>query len=541
MIYRMGGLLLLLCVTSIAPAQKTDTVKPMPGRVEVVIEGNKAVNKKLYIVYDSADLVTARIQFENGKMYVINDTLPKRFVKPRLVFKGDSAYKHRNDIHFKSSDSLFKRNDSLFRIRKVKFKAAQKAKQLNDTAFRKRQIEFRNAQKARTAQDTIFRKSQLAFSKSQKLFKESRKLDSLRSLNWKKDSVRIKKELNTLKQNLQRLKTDSARLNSIRRKMIVSKEFNCNDNGQLVIDNIGRKLIIKTTTGNTVKLETVLIYDSTSAPKNVNWEDQFNISVTGDRNKLTIKKANAENPSPGKTAPVVHAFKSNVTIYVPATVKINIEHRYNELVIMDNLISVNLDLFNAPLKMEDAEKAVIKSRYGSVKAGTIKIAELDLLNCNFTSIETEKMQINSKYSTINVKAAAVVVMQSLSDQYSIAKAGDIKGSKSFGQFTIKQLDNSIQLNGTSADLQIDAINASATIIKIENKYADMKFPVQQLPNYSVKFDGDYSNIVTPFEKIKTGARDTAKIAPVFTKTVGNNTTAVTAFIVKCSSCSVDFL
>lgn len=543
-IYRIGILCWLTLTAGIAVAQKAENSKATaPAKLEVVMDGSKAVNKEWSIVYDSLDLINAHIQIENDKMYIISDTLPKQVTKATLDFKKDSALFHRKDSMYKRSISSFKRNDSLFRKSQVEFKAAQKAKQVSDAAFRKKQIEYRQAQKLNRSSDSTFKRSQLDFSTSSQLFKQNHKLDSLRKLDWKKDSLRIKRDLKILKSNLKQLKTDSARLqNSLRRKMIVTKEFSCNDNAQLVIDKIGRKLTIRTATGNSIKIETVLVYDSTVAPKNVNWEQQFNIAVSGDRNKLIITKANAEAPSQKTTSPTGASYKSPVTIYVPASVKINIEHRYNDLVIMDNFASVDLDLFNAPLIINEVQQAVIKSRYGSVKAININNADLDLLNCNFILATAEKIKVTSKYSSVVIKKAGNVDMKSFSDQYVIAKAGNISGSKSFGQFTITLLENAISLNGSSADLKIDAIDVSAKTIKVENKYADIKLPVQKLSNYSLQVDGDYSKIVTPFESIRTGAKDSLKtVNPRFTKTVGQTGKDFTEFIVKCNSCSVDFL
>jgi hypothetical protein len=191
--------------------------------------------------------------------------------------------------------------------------------------------------------------------------------------------------------------------------------------------------------------------------------------------------------------------------------------------------------------MQNADKAVIKNRYGSVKAGAIKDAKIDLMNCKFTSGDLDNLQINSKYSTITFQNAAVSTIKSVSDQYTIAKAGSIVVEKSFGKLQIEQLGNSIKLTGSSADLEIKAIDASATLVQVNNKYANVKIPLEKLSNYIVQFDGLNSQVATAFEKIKMNGPDSTAVANAsFTKTVGNITSDFTSLVVNCTSCQVDF-
>ena len=544
-------LLLLLAIPAIY-AQHADTIKPLPNKIPLVIEGNKAVNKELSIVLDSIDIKEGRLHIENGKLYLLqddslykkNDSLIKRTLtqKDKMLFrKSDSLFRMR-EIAFRKAQKEFAKSDSLFRrTQKLKDTALFRK---SDSLYRKHAAAFRESQAALRKSDSLFRRQSLAFKRSQQQFEKSGRLDSMRSINWKRDSLRIKSNLNYLKSNLQRIKTDSLKSRQSRQKKLVVHEFDCNDNAQLVIDNINRKLIIKTTTENKVKLETATFVENAGEEKKVDWASTFNIDWEASRSRITIRKSgDRANPSKSNDPAGLNYynvnFKSPLTIYVPASVKIRIDHRYNELVIMNDRVSLDLDLLNTQLKMEDAEKAVIRSRYGSVKAGSIRHAQLDLLNCNFVSDDLDKCEIDSKYSSINLKKAGEVTLRSFSDQYNIARVKEVTGNKSFGQFNITFLENSITLAASSADISIKTIDAGASTIKIENKYADVKLPAGKLQNYQVTFDGSHSKVLTAFNAGKDTVQSFPNYSAAFSRTVGSSQADATAFIVKCTSCSVD--
>ena len=529
-IYRIPLALLLALLTQAAFAQKPDTVKPLPKKIPLVMEGNKAINKEHYIVLDSADIAEGRLHVENGKLYLL---------------QSDSLYRI-NDSLFKRNKALKARNDTLFLKNKALFNNAKRTKFRSDSIYKVQQHTFRKSEKLFRKSDSIYKVQQKFFTKPELTYRQTRKLDSLKRLNWKKDSVRIKKDINALKSDLQRLKNDSLRSIRGRHKKLVTREIDCSQNTELLIENIGRKLTIKTGSGNKIKLETVAFVENGSDEKEADWSKTFNITVTGNKTRLVIKKAVMPSntggvaPSPEPNAYKVD-FKSPLTIYVPASVKIKIEHRYNELIIADNIDAIELDLLNTALKMKDAQKAGIKSRYGSVKAGSIGIAALELVNCSFSSLDLQTASIDSRYSHIKLNNVDKLTMKSVSDEYTITRVKDISGSKSFGQMNITELGNSFTLSGSSADVQIQSIDNSVKTINLVNKYADIKFPVQKLQNYTVQFDGTRSKVFTPFEKIMASSADSSGSSnPSFTKTVGDIKKDFTAFVVNCSSCSVDF-
>lgn len=540
-------------------AQHKDTVYLIRNGVGVKPDSIHSIETPVHVSGQNVYLLKSDSVplYKKNRHYIASDSFYR---------KNDSFYRRTKAFHVKK-DSLFRKNDSLYR--KAKYLQAKQYAQFkkNDSVFRKNHFIFKK-------NDSLFRRTDSLFRRNDSMFRRTktwspaqfRQMDSLKRLTWKIDSVRIKGHLQKLKSDLQRMKTDSVRQLKNGQKKMISMELSCHKNGTVSIVNLGRKLVIKTTSDEKVKLETFVFAQPGFDAKDVDWPKTMNILVEKNKNDIEIKRPNtgskivASGGGSAKSLASTHTgsgivingnttqpktyrtdSKSPVVIYVPAGVKLEVESRNNELVIMNKMISVDLDLSNTTLQMQDADKAVIKSKYGTVKAGTIKDADIELINSKFSSGDLDKLEINSKYSTVMFQNSGTIDIKSVSDQYNIASANYVTANKSFGKMNIAQLGSSIKFTGSSADLEIRAIDATAKLVQVENKYADVKLPVEKLLNYTVKFDGTHSNVFTPFEKIRTVAADSTNITHAsFTKTVGNVQNDFTAFVVNCISCSVDF-
>ncbi|MCP9751282.1 DUF4097 domain-containing protein [Ferruginibacter sp. HRS2-29] len=545
--------MLLLCFT--ANAQK-DTIYikglSMDGKRDTIFLRGVSTNNKKDTIYIKTVV--------NGQL---RDTF---FVSDKVSFdKRDTLYLSSADIAYISGGNqyVYRAKDSLLRHKAyVAYKSDSLLKNNRFKDYKKQDSLYTVSGREFKRTDSLRKESGMYVGngKGYRIFKNG--YDS--TYRTGKDTLRLKKELNRLKGNLERIKLDSIeRLRSMNKKEI-SMEVNCSKNGTVTIKNLSRKIVIRTFNEKKVRLVTTVYAEPGFETKDVDWEKELNIGIEQTKNEVTIKPAGSttisvsSSANPGGAITLGYSYssatgvsgagqgafsknrKSEVVIYIPSGAKLVVENRYNDVAILNDLTMLDADLLNVNLKMQDADKATIRSKYGSVNAGDIKEADLNLLNCKFTSGNIDKLIIDSRYSTVTFKNSGVIDMTSVSDQYSIAQAGTLTVNKNFGKLNIGGISNSIEFTGSSADLNINEINASTKSIKINNKYADVKLPVKSLNNYTVQFDGDYSKVYTPFEtetETNNGRRTTNTN---FTKTVGNVKKGFTAFAVSCTSCSVDF-
>ena len=56
------------------------------------------------------------------------------------------------------------------------------------------------------------------------------------------------------------------------------------------------------------------------------------------------------------------------------------------------------------------------------------------------------------------------------------------------------------MDGSNADVKIRNVGANVKLIKINNRYADIRIPLRDMKNYAVDFLGSYSTVYGDFER-----------------------------------------
>lgn len=218
-------------------------------------------------------------------------------------------------------------------------------------------------------------------------------------------------------------------------------------------------------------------------------------------------------------------------LYIPSDTKLEIQSN-EDVNIENNLKEVKVYINNTSFRMKDADKASIVTVYGHINTGNIKSAEIDISNGTLVSQNIDVLNIISKSSDIQFNnAKEVIIKSSMNDQYEMDEVGKLQGSKEYGNLRIGTIKNSLQLNGTNAEIRIRNIKNSANSIKIDNTYADIRLPVSKLQNYTIDYEGQFSNIFAPFDVQKNQN---------FKISIGNIKNNPTVFQLKCDNCSIDF-
>jgi hypothetical protein len=133
---------------------------------------------------------------------------------------------------------------------------------------------------------------------------------------------------------------------------------------------------------------------------------------------------------------------------------------------------------------------------------SIQDAELDLSNgCSFRAKNVTTMDIESKSSRIEYEKGGSLIIRSTIDEYTIDEIDKVEGRKTYGSMRIGQLNNSLQVEGSNADIKIRTISPTVELVKINTLFANLRLPVKNITNYVVKFEGMYSSVYAPFEMV----------------------------------------
>ena len=304
----------------------------------------------------------------------------------------------------------------------------------------------------------------------------------------------------------------------------VSVEIEASKASGIYVENTQRSIQIKTWDQPKVKVTTTIYYEGEGSKiSDAEWFEKLNISVKSLGSSIRIKSGTVSSSgsytlngnsyawnsgtggvaifnSDGQNIGTKSDVKRYVTIYMPATNKLDIESKYADVTIANNIGKLNADITNGNLELQDVNTFMLRSKYANVSAGNIKNAEIEFINGRFNAKDIEDLDIDTKYSTIEITSAQKVNLVSTNDEYEFDELGTLQGRKNYGNLRITKLIRSIDMDGTNADVKVRTILASVDVIKFDNKYADIRLPLRNLKNYTVKYNGPYSNVYANFEK-----------------------------------------
>jgi len=352
----------------------------------------------------------------------------------------------------------------------------------------------------------------------------------------------------------------------------VKDEIRCDANATVFIGNIIRRVTVRTTQENKVRLVTTVAYEGNCRYNNEEWLDKLELKVGGNTADVYVKCGNMQpmDNRPFQSSPLPFSrpsarphrlpdlpqrrtlnnltpngtvvfdsdghwlykkgnIRRDIVVYVPFGSRLDIDSRYAEIILDSNIREVNADIASGGLTMRDAGKLILNSSYGSIYAGNIGQAEVALNHGWFHAKDMSSLDITSKVSTVELGAIGHVKINSNDDQYELEAAGVISGGKNFGSLRVHTLRNILDLTGVNADIKVHNIEPGVSLVKIDGQYADLRLPVDNLKDYTVRFEGTGSNLYTPFS--------TPHATDSFNVTVG--TGKKNSFRLKCSNCTLD--
>jgi hypothetical protein len=356
----------------------------------------------------------------------------------------------------------------------------------------------------------------------------------------------------------------------------VTDEVPCSAAPTVFIGNIIRRVTVLTTHENKVRLVTSVAYEGNCRYTNEEWLRKLELKVSGNAGDIQVKCGNMEPMGDEDARSLLRSAQSysrspllphrtpdlpqrrtlnnltpngtvvfdsegrwlykkgnirrDIIVYVPVGSRLEIDSRYAEIILDSSVTEVNARITSGGLTMKDAGRLVLNSSYGSVYAANIGYADIALNHAWFHAKDISTLEINSKASTVELAAIGKVKINSNDDQYEMEEAGVIDGWKNYGSIRVNTLRNSLNLTGVNADIKVHNIEPSVSLVKIDGQYADLRLPVDNLKDYTVNFEGQGSNLYTPFER--PHATDSS-----FHVTIG--TGKKNSFRLKCSNCTVD--
>jgi hypothetical protein len=317
--------------------------------------------------------------------------------------------------------------------------------------------------------------------------------------------------------------------------------------GSLIrIVSSSRKVSIKSWDQPKVKVTMEVVYDTSYPRKNktdVEWFEDLGIHIKPFSNRVDILTApsahivsgkiytttypkevivDGQHINPGKKVPlkvktvpgsqqgnkleevVVSGYRRPtiriMSIMVPTGCKLDIENNYGDVIIAMNVDDAKLEISNGTLDAQDIKDLKLVANYCNANLGNIDKAEVEFKNGSFRAQTINDLDMDSRSSSIEYEKGNYLYVRSDADHYTIDAIDKVDGRKTYGSIKIDQLNTSFDLEGNNVDIKIRNIGQDVSLIKINNKYGDLRLPVKNLKNYFVDFIGEYSTVFAPFQK-----------------------------------------
>jgi hypothetical protein len=327
------------------------------------------------------------------------------------------------------------------------------------------------------------------------------------------------------------------------------------------IENNNRTIEIKTWDEPKIKVTTTVYFDGAmSRLSSESWFDKLNIKTKLLGNTLRIKtdalntgsysnnNAQSSSSSSSETVEVYSvdgqyiksepAKRKVVTIYVPKDNKLSIDSKYADVVVVNYVKKLTADITNGSLELDNVNTLNLRSKYSNIAINEVQNGEVDFLNGKLSIGTLGEVELDTKYSSIEIGNAKKINFKSTNDDYEIEEINALEGSKQYGSMRINKLNESIQIDGTNADVKIKKIGSELKSIDFDNKYADLRLPLKEVRSFSINYDGTYSTILKGFStndesKISTGDTQNSK----YNATMGNGAAKIN---IRCQNCTVDF-
>jgi len=290
-----------------------------------------------------------------------------------------------------------------------------------------------------------------------------------------------------------------------------------------VLIDMGGEVIINIWNENKVKLETTVQFEGPSELTDKEWLDKLGISMklfgstvrikTTPNNGFRYLNSNgtitltSASPVFSNTGSFLNGLKVSyhnpVILYIPAESILEIGSNYGRLKINNNIKNLTLTNTDGEITFSNVEKLKLRGNRGSISGGVVADADIELSHGRIALKQLNKGLLSSTYCTIEIETLKDVTLNSSSDEIEIDEAASLSGIKKYGNLRINQLVGKLDLQGVNSDINLRHVNPSAQLVKITNRNADLRLPVNDLSNFSVDIKGSYNKVYSFFSEKAT--------------------------------------
>ncbi|MCB9359847.1 MAG: hypothetical protein H6587_10475 [Flavobacteriales bacterium] len=218
--------------------------------------------------------------------------------------------------------------------------------------------------------------------------------------------------------------------------------------------------------------------------------------------KLNLNSRYGKVEVSGFNSGVLTLFQSKGNLGVSKVLELNAKYAQLKVV---NTKDLTLEAFQSNIEIQESVEKI----KGSFKYGDLILLK-NVGNIKLTAFQTkivvnkiERFDIDGSYSSVKSEAIDnLILSKSFQTNFEIGTLRSVKGEAKYSNFSIKQLNELLNLTTFQGDLKIDYISADFKDVNIDSKYTPIELNFSPEAKYSLNAQTTYANLSYPEQKIE---------------------------------------
>lgn len=303
----------------------------------------------------------------------------------------------------------------------------------------------------------------------------------------------------------------------------ISKEYQINPDAFLKLNSKYGQISCKNWEKNVISIEVTIEVEAPNQEVSQEIFDKINIDFNATKSVVEVKTDFNESVF-DLISKKKNKLNVNYDVFYPETINLEVMHKFGSLFVEDVKGKVVLDLSYGSLQAGDINAINNELIIGYCKASIDDFGggEVDVRYSTLSMDETKKSNINSKYSTLTINEANHLFIDSGYDHFKIGEVNSLNLKSQFSGINIEELLNSLEIDITYGNFDIDDVSSDFKEIIIKNTFANVKLGIDPDASYLINAELKYGGLELPENKANLEKQIISTSSSIYEGRIGNN-------------------
>lgn len=310
-------------------------------------------------------------------------------------------------------------------------------------------------------------------------------------------------------------------------RTLAQKKFDVKKGAKLSVEHKFGRLTCKNWDENAISVKitaSVEARDSETANKLM---DHIRTSIDGNSNEVSVETDFNEKMFKGDK----NDISIDVEIWMPVSVKLDIEHRFGNAYIdeADGSSEISSQYGSIEIKGLKADENKVEIGFGEGHIDYIGGGDVEVSYSTFTIGESPALTIESNYSTVSVDKARKLKIENEGGNVDIGDVAIIELKSKFSDFKIKNLTELMNADTEYGSLKVRNIAPGFSDITVDNGFGSVILGFDSSASFAIEADLNFCDLDYPSGKARFSKKTSDTTEKYYQGTIGegNSSSKVT--------------